>query len=324
MAFEGVNPYTWFRLKDTWKYSGPIFDAHTHIGTIENISKMIDIEDSFMVTKQIGIVHNEEGFQIAKEKYSDRIIFAKYLSLRDIAQYKIKLVLDDILKLLDQGYSLAKVWFGPRWRDYIENVPRNFRINHIKLEPIFQTLEDNKIPLIIHMGDPDTYYASLYRDSNKYGTKDDHLKQLEIVISRHPKLKFQIPHFGSQPEIQRLPELSRWMDDFPNIVVDTASSRWMARELSKDIEKAREFIIRYSDRILFGTDLFSNRGNLDYFFGRYKAQRILWETKKRGIPLPIPDPDTEDTGGTVINGLDLPLTVLRGMYWENANRIYSI
>jgi predicted TIM-barrel fold metal-dependent hydrolase len=283
---------------------------------------MIAIEDDYGVSAQIGIVHNEEGFKVAKERYPHRFIFAKYLSLSDIAQYKVEPVLDEISKLLEQGYSLAKSWFGPRWRDYYEDVPKDFRINHPKLDPIFQALEDNRIPLIIHMGDPDTYYAFQYQDSEKYGTKDEHLNQIEDVFSRHPKLKFQIPHFGAQPEIHRLPELTQWMDKFPNVVVDTASSRWMARELSKGTKKAREFMLKYSDRVLFGTDLSTNRGDRDYFSGRYVAQRILWETNERGTPLPFPDADTMDTGGTVVNGLDLPLSVLGKLYWKNANRIY--
>ena len=310
-------------MRDAWKYTGPFFDAHTHIGSIENTSKMISIEDNYNVLKQIGIVHDEEGFRQAKEKFPSRFLYAKYLSLRDIAQYNVEPVLDDISKLLDQGYSIAKTWFGPRWRDFIENVPKDFRINHPKLVPIFVALEDNDIPLIIHIGDPDTYYSSQYRDSDKYGFKDEHLKELEGVLSRHNKLRVQVPHLGAQPEIHRLPNLSMWMDKYPNIVLDTASSRWMARELSKDTKKARKFMLKYSDRVLFGTDIFGGRGKRDYFSGRYLAQRILWETDERDTLLPIPDADTVASGGTFINGLDLPLDVLRKLYWENANRIYQ-
>ncbi len=309
-------------MTNTWKYTGPIFDAHTHIGTIDSISKMIAIEDDFGVSAQLGIVHDEEGFQAARERYPHRFVFAKYLSLSDIAQYNVEPVLEEISKLREQGFTLAKSWFGPRWRDYHEEVRKDFRIDHPRLDPIFQALEDNGIPLIIHVGDPDTYYVSQYRDSEKYGTKGEHLNQMEEVITRHPKLKFQIPHLGAQPEIHRLPALARWMDEFPNVVVDTASSRWMARELSKDTEKAREFMLKYADRVLFGTDLFSSRDALD-FSGRYVAQRILWETSERSTPLPFPDADTKDTGGTAINGLDLPLSVLGKLYWENANRIYG-
>jgi len=311
-------------LRDTWKYTGPIFDAHTHIDSIENTSMMIGIEEEYGVTKQVGIVHDTEGFHQAKERYPGRFVYAKYLSMEDIRQYKIAPVLDEISKMQDQGFSIAKSWFGPRWRDYIEDVQRDFSVNHPKLAPIFEALEDSDIPLIIHISDPDTYYANQYKDSERYGFKNDHLKELEEVLARHSKLRVTIPHFGAQPEIHRLSALSRWLDEYPNVVVDTASSRWMARELSKDVKKAREFMIKYSDRVLFGTDIVGGRGGHDYISGRYLAQRILWETCEQDTPLPIPDADTVNTGGTFINGLDLPLPVLRKLYWENANRLYPI
>ena len=309
-------------MVDSWKYKGPIFDAHTHIGEAKAIDEMVQIEDEFGITSQIGIVHSKEGFQAAREKYPDRFVFAKYLSLSDIAQYNVEPVIDDISRTKDEGYSLAKTWFGPRWKDYVEGTPNEFRIDHPKLEPIFQALEDNDLPLIIHVADPDTYFTLHYQDVEKYGTKDENLIQLENVMKRHPKIAFQIPHFGAQPEIHRLPNLARWLDTFPNIVIDTASSRWMARELSKDVSKAREFLIKYADRILFGTDLSTNRGDHSYYAGRYDAQRILWETDARDVPLPFEDADTKDSGGTFVNGLNLPLKILRKIYWDNVTRLY--
>ncbi|MDH4214948.1 MAG: hypothetical protein OEV85_13610, partial [Candidatus Thorarchaeota archaeon] len=70
-------------------------------------------------------------------------------------------------------------------------------------------------------------------------------------------------------------------------------------------------------------DLSANRGNRDYYGGRYLAQRILWETKDIGVPLPFEDADTKDSGGTIINGLDLPTSMLRKLYWQNAIRVYG-
>jgi predicted TIM-barrel fold metal-dependent hydrolase len=312
----------WCILTDEWKYKGPIFDAHTHIGEIDTTEKMLKIEDEFGVTAQIGIVHSKEGFEAAKERYPERFVFAKYLSLRDIAHYNVDPVIEEIRSTKDEGYSLAKTWFGPRWRDYIEDVPPGFRIDSPKLEPIFQALEDNDLPIIIHVADPDTYFELHYQDTSKYGTKEENLSQLEHVLERHPNVGFQIPHFGAQPEIHRLPTLASWLDRFPNVIIDTASSRWMARELSKDVKKARDFLMKYSDRILFGTDLSANRGGNEYFSGRYIAQRYLWETGVRHEPLPFEDADTKDIGGTFINGLDLPLNVLRKLYWENATNTY--
>ncbi|MHA2149824.1 MAG: amidohydrolase family protein [Candidatus Thorarchaeota archaeon] len=292
----------WCILTEEWKYKGPIFDAHTHIGEPDTIDKMLKIEDEFSVAAQIGIVHSKDGFEVARKQYSERFVFAKYLSLEDIAHYNVDSVIDDITRTKEEGYSLAKTWFGPRWRDYIGDVPGDFRIDNPKLDPVFQALEDNELPLLIHVADPDTYFQLHYQDVSKYGTKEDNLKQLELVLERHPRLLFQIPHFGAQPEIHRLSNLASWLDRFPNVILDTASSRWIARELSKDVQKARRFLLKYSDRVLFGTDLAAYRGNMEHFGARYVAQRFLWETNVREEPLPFEDADTKDSGGTFING----------------------
>jgi predicted TIM-barrel fold metal-dependent hydrolase len=286
---------------------------------------MVEIEEEFGISAQIGIDHSDGGLEEIRSQFPQRFVFARYLSLKDIAHYRVDPVIDEISGMQKQGYSLAKSWFGPRWRDYIEDVPSDFSIDDSRLEPIFQALEDSRIPLLIHVGDPDTYYSNQYRNTVKYGTKDDHLSELERVLERHPRLMFQLPHFASQPEIHRLPNLARWLDRYPNIVLDTASSRWMGRELSKDVERAREFMLRYSDRVLFGTDLASyKKMDKNDYEARYVAQRALWESNTQGRPLPFEDPDTKKSGGTIINGLDLPLSVLRKLYWKNAIRIYGM
>lgn len=314
----------WTILTNELKYKGRLFDAHTHIGEPEAIDRMIGFEDNFNVSMQVGIVHSKNGFEYARENHSERFVFAKYLSLSDIAHYNVKPLVDEIAKTKDEGYTLAKSWFGPRWRDYVEGVPSDFRIDSPRLEPVFQALEDYDLPIILHIADPDTYFNLHYADVEKYGTKEEHLKQLENVLERHQKVRFQIPHFGAQPEIHRLPKLAEWLDRYPNVIIDTASSRWMARELSKDVAKSRRFVIKYADRILFGTDLSSGREEEDFFRTRYLAQQLLWETSVRGEALPFEDADTKETGGTHINGLDLPLRTLDKLYQKNAVRFYGL
>lgn len=310
-------------MTGSWKYSGPIFDAHTHIGH-EGLAKMLAIEDEFDICKQIGIVHTPKVLDYARSKYADRIIFAKYLPTSETTRYNVQLLLEEVSTLYDEGYSLLKMWFGPRWRDYVEDENNSFRLDDSRLNPFFEMIEKEEIPLIIHVGDPDTYFETLYHDTSKYGTKDENLQQLENVLLQFPSLRLQIAHFGSQPEIHRLDNLARWMDTFPNIVLDTASSRWMARELSKDPDTSRQFILQYADRILFGTDVGSNRGEHEYYSGRYVAQRLLWDTDVEHRPLPFVDQDTKDLGGTFINGLDLPMSILEKLYWRNAHLFYNL
>ncbi|MFW9932857.1 MAG: amidohydrolase family protein [Candidatus Thorarchaeota archaeon] len=310
-------------LSDSWKYSGPIFDVHTHIGAPNDVEKLVKIEEEFGITAQVGIVH-APGFRNLEEQFPNRFVFAKYLSMSDVAQFNTNAIIEDISKIKEQGFSLAKMWFGPRWRDYVGEVPGGFRVDSPKLEPVFRALENEGIPLLLHVADPDTYFANQYKDSEKYGTKEEHLSQLESLISRHSRLKFQLAHMASQPEPHRLPTLARWLDRYPNVSLDTASSRWMARELSKDTEKSRAFMIKYADRVMFGTDISTNGGSYEYYSGRYTSQRILWETDRKEVPLPIPDPETKDSGGTFINGLDLPIAILRKIYWKNAREFYNL
>ncbi len=317
-----------------WKYSGPIFDAHTHIWNTSFLNQTLEELNQLGIKAQLVIAHLKETRDIA-DQLPGQFVFAKYLSTRNIVSFRINGVVQEIKKMRDEGFTLAKMWAAPGWRNYLQNLTRPFSITDPRLEPIFSTLEAEGYPLLFHVADPDTYYATTYANSVIYGTKEEHLNQLEKLIEKYSDLTFQLAHFGAQPEIPRLSHLGNWFDQYPNIVVDTASSRWMARELSKDPKKARQFLIRYSKRILFGTDATlnkppdeqnkkqSNDTQLSPYYRRFLAQRILWETKERKVPLPLPDPDTEAHGGTFINGLNLPKRVLADLYWRNAQRLYG-
>ncbi len=321
-------------LEYKWKYNGPIFDAHTHVWNRSNFVQVVEEQIELGVERLLVIAHLKEVRDYAAQQFPDRFVFAKYLSTQNIVSYNVESVVREIKVMRSEGYSLAKMWVAPAWRRYTQNMIESFMLTSPRLSPIFLTLESEKIPLLIHVADPDTYYATTYSNAEIHGTKDEHLAQLETLIQEYSKLTFQLAHFGSQPEIPRLGHLGVWFDKYPNIVVDTASSRWMVRELGRNPAKARRFLLKYSNRVLFGTD-----GQLNSSFRhrtespnngarpspynlRLNAQRLLWETKARKIPLPFPDPDTEASGGTFINGLNLPKAILRNIYWKNAQKLY--
>ncbi|MBD3190477.1 MAG: amidohydrolase family protein, partial [Candidatus Heimdallarchaeota archaeon] len=130
-------------------------------------------------------------------------------------------------------------------------------------------------------------------------------------------------HMAGQPE--HLDNLGRWLDKYPNLYVDTASAKWMARAFSQQKEKAKKFFIKYSNRVLFGTDMVSGRTDREplpnYYYNRYLTFQALWETAVEGLKMPIPDP--ENNNETKINGLDLPLNVLKKLYWENGKQLFK-
>ncbi len=312
-------------MNNTKKYYGPKFDAHIHLRGVKDTQEMLQYLEEFNVQKFVGIVWEDQKEEVEKH-FPDHFIFARFLSLQLVAQNKIQTALDFIDKAYERGYPLIKFWLSPRWIDYalerfnIRN-PSRIELDDPKLEPIFSRLEDHDLTLLIHVADPNTYYHRKYQPVSRYGRKKDHLKELENVITRHPKLRVIGAHFAGQPEC--LTNLSRWLDNYPNFYVDTASARWMARELGHQREKSVWFFEKYQDRILFGTDIISGRRDLgeipSYYLDRYRTYQTLFETPIDGMLLPFPD--EENNNDTTINGLDLSYSVLKKIYWDNSIRL---
>jgi len=232
-------------------------------------------------------------------------------------------LIKEIGTLREEGYHLAKMQSAPVMRGRTSASPEHLRMDDDDMAPFFEAMKDEDIPFLLHLSDPDTYYAARYTDPKYFTSKERDLNELEGVLKRHGSMKLQFAHFAAQPEIHRLENLARWFDTYPNFNIDTSSARWNSRELSKDPERAREFFIKYQDRIIFGTDCVSWAPDRDYFKGRYLALRLLFETEEKNIPLPFTDSDTVHTGGTFINGLGLPKDVLQKIYWDNIHAFFS-
>jgi len=309
------------------KYYGPKFDAHVHLGRMKGIKVLIKFREEFNIKKSVGIVWGDNNEEL-ETTFPDKFVLAKYFRSRHLfnANTDLKLLTDLVEKIYQQGFPIIKFWFGPRWRDFVKDQfkiePRKIHLSDAFFKAIFAKIEELGLYLLIHVSDPDLWYEKVYQPVSRYGTKREHLDDFEEVLSSFPKLKVLHAHFGGQPE--DLENLSRWFDSYPNYYIDTSSARWMARELGRYPDKAREFFIKYSDRILFGTDLVQDRNEpiSTYYRTRYITFQALLETSIRDLALPFPDP--ENNNNTKINGLDLPLDVLKKIYWENANKVFKL
>jgi predicted TIM-barrel fold metal-dependent hydrolase len=311
------------RLDSRLVYRGPIWDTHIHAIDESGLNLLVDVQRKYRITQAVLICHSLEIRSYAEQTYPGRFIFAKYFPGSFRFSEGVKPMVREIATLKQEGYHLAKMQSAPIMRGRTSASPDLLRMDSDEMALFFDALKDQSIPFLLHLSDPDTYYKTKYTDTRIYGTKERDLEELEGVLKRYPNQKFQIAHFAAQPEIHRLDNLARWFDTYSNFNIDTSSARWMARELSKDPERAREFVVKYSDRMHFGTDCVAFTPERDYYEGRHLALRLLFETDIRDEPLPFSDADTVSTGGTFINGLDLPNSVLRKIYWENAERFFS-
>ena len=193
------------------------------------------------------------------------------------------------------------------------------------LLPVYESIERAGKTLIAHLAEPDGAWLPLddhnpelpYYSKNPQwhmlgkGTpsKEAILGARDRVLARYPKLRVVGCHLGSDED--DLGRLAKRLDTYPNFAVDTAARiRYFARG---DREKAREFLIRYQDRILYATDFglrdtspaagaksLLDRHNLDWAFFSGDARM--------------------DYEGRPTRGLALPEAVLRKLFLENAKR----
>ncbi|MHA2119444.1 MAG: amidohydrolase family protein [Candidatus Thorarchaeota archaeon] len=311
-------------LNPDFTFSHPIFDAHTHGIDPDSLDLLVSIQKKFGIQKAVLISHSLGIMEYARSTYPGRFIFAKYFSGTMRFTDGPHNLAREILIAPDEGYDLVKMQSAPIMRARAKADSGELRLDGDEMSPMFEAIKQASIPFILHLSDPDTYYASRYTDTDYFGTKERDLKELEGVLSRYPDIQFQIAHFAAQPEIHRLDNLSRWFDSYKNFNIDTSSARWISRELSKNPERAREFLTKYSDRIHFGTDCVAFTDDSSYYDGRHLSLRLLLESSVRNVPLPFQDADTVNSGGTRINGLELEENALRRIYWENAHQIYGI
>ena len=139
------------------------------------------------------------------------------------------------------------------------------RIDDQRFDPIWEICGRLNIPVIIHTADPAAFFEpidetnerweelSRHPDWSFHGSGFPSRKELHQarnrVIERHPDTHFIGAHVANQAE--DLSEVSQWLDRYPNLWIETASR---IAELGRQPYTARDFLIKYSDRILFGTD----------------------------------------------------------------------
>ncbi len=300
------------------RWDGPIVDAHTHTRDVETSRLLFEVAAEYGIDLLLGITHVHEIERLARtfgSRYRP-IVWVEHDLIHAPDRFSTHNV-----RLVRQARALGavagKFWYTPRFL-----AETDFRFDHPALSPVFATLAELGMGALVHIGDPDCWFATRYRDVDRYGAKADHYAQLESTLAAHPDLRIQGAHFGGDPE--DLAHLRHLLDTYANYHLDTSATKWVTRELSAKPDEARRFVLDYADRLVFGSDLvaFPEAGPEDYQ-SRYWVHRWLWEGKGRRRS-PIPDPSAPWDDGPRVEGLDLPDDVLARLYVENARRFYGL
>ena len=196
-------------------------------------------------------------------------------------------------------------------------------VNDERLAPIWERAADLGVPLLIHVSDPIAFFSPIDERNEHYLTlrefpawsfhgshfgKWELLEQRNRVIRRHPRTTFLLPHVANLPE--DLAAVGQLLDAQPNVFIDLSAR---IDELGRQPYTARDFFLRYQDRILFGLDM-------PVSAEAYRCYFRFLQTRDEYFDYP----DYIGRFGVYtrwkLYGLGLPDEVLKKVYHENAMR----
>lgn len=312
-----------------WK--APIIDAHTHIWGVEAARDYFRVADWFGVTETWSQTPLKDVPAIAAE-FGDRVHFVAVpdYSKKDDPDTFTTQWFSDIEKFAQLGAKMIKFWSAPRGRDIHPSMTLDSPQRQHAMKIAYQA----GMMFMVHIADPDTWFASHYKDSTKYGTKADQYIAFERLLDQYGDVKWLAAHMAGHPE--DLDHLQQLLDRHPNLYIDTSATKWMVRELSKHGTRLADFLRHNNGRILWGTDIvasvngWKNGGQDDLYASRFWAMRTLYETDYDG-PSPIVDPDLslldpslpKESTATLL-GIKLDPATLQSLYHDTTVKVLGI
>ncbi len=154
------------------------------------------------------------------------------------------------------------------------------------------------------------YYMYLHPEFPSYETQ---IKARDNFIERHPKMRFVGAHLGSLE--WSVDELALRLDKYPNMAVDLAERICHLQHQSiKNYKKVRDFMIKYQDRIIYGTDVHIDENKVTSNAKKELHERWIKDWKYFVTDEKITD---ERVNGT-FEGLKLPKSVVNKIIHDNA------
>ncbi len=192
-----------------------------------------------------------------------------------------------------------------------------------RFDPVWERAAELGVPVLWHVADPVAFFRPIDETNERweelfrrpewsfYGDQfPSHQELIDArnrVIARHPETTFICAHMADIPEDLR--KLGSYLDRYPNMHVEISAR---IAELGRQPYTARRFFLKYSDRILFGTDGVPPTTELIPHFRFLET----WDEY-----FPYEDNPFPPQGFWNIYGIGLPDEVLRKVYYENAARL---
>jgi predicted TIM-barrel fold metal-dependent hydrolase len=313
----------------------PVIDVHNHVNDAGRIhgaevppEKVVKIMDAANLKKIVILTGNwGEKLQGVLDKmvkaYPDRFMVFTQIdySKIDDANFGAEMVeqLDDSVRRGARGLKVLKdLGLGVK-----DKSGKLLAVDDPRLDLIWEECGKLGIPVAIHTSDPEAFFKPTDNRNERYEelmhnptwsfygpqfpSKETLLTERNHVFEKHPNTTFIALHVANWPE--NLDTVSAWLDKYPNMYVEFGARQ---AELGRQPRRAGKFFEQYQDRILFGTDSDPEEKMYANYFRWLETADEYFDYS--GYP---------GQGRWEIYGLALPDQILKKVYSENAERIFS-
>lgn len=223
---------------------------------------------------------------------------------------------------VERGAEGLKIWKALGFSVY-DHQDQLVHVDDERLTPLWEMAAELGVPVLIHVADPVAFFDPLDQANERWEELHAHpewhfpsppypafmeiMEQLANLVKKHTDTTFIGAHVGCYSE--NLTWVGELMDQAPNFYVDISAR---ISELGRQPFTARNFFIRYADRILFGTDLAVDPDIYRLHYRFLETDDEYFNYSLEEIP---------PQGRWQIYGLHLPDEVLEKIYYLNAEKI---
>jgi predicted TIM-barrel fold metal-dependent hydrolase len=361
LALEDFQPKSMLHVPETEvsRSRFPLIDVHTHlthgaqskngvtlgeeIKVLASPEDLLPVMDRKNIRMMVDLTGNygkglEDAIQRFQRAHPDRfMVFTEpawdHVNRPDYPRWQA----DEIGRAHQaeaKGLKVVKT-LGLYLREQVTSGPL-VKIDDPRFDPMWEACAAFKMPVAIHISDPEAFFLPIDRFNERIEELNNHpdwsfydrdfpsnrelLEARNRMFARHPKTVFIALHVGNNAE--NLASVSECLDRFPNMHVELAAR---IGELGRQPRTARKFFQKYQDRIMFGTDAVPSGTQTPQQVLSAKLYEIYYrflETEDEYFDYaPAPTPPQ---GRWQIYGLGLPESILRKVYYENAERVLGI
>ena len=291
-----------------------IIDFHMHVCGGKEDEKYISIAKEFGVTKAGAMLHWTSAGKLLDD-HEDFFFPIEWMRMPEVDSGR-EWVAEEVARIDNErlnGLVALKL------RSTCKEGRPEVWIDHPYMLEVLNEVSGMGLFVYIHIAEPSGWWPNIF-DPAVVGEKIEYHKPVENILKNCPSLNVVGAHLGGYPE--DLNFLDRMLTEYSNYSLDMSATKWIVRELGRDVQKSRAFINKYQDRLYFGSDLvaFLSDGEEDYYSSRFYVLRHLFE-RDEVIPSMIIDPDAlspDYPDGPEIRGLGLDERVLTKIYRNNA------